>query len=112
MASLLSYCGVGEPFSNANNIHEHAADKFGSLFTAARKLNKMIGENIVSGDLEVAIIGGGHSFNSDFMEEAYAYGGAKLGPCPVIYTTHLGLCERKSKEVKVWLKPKVVLRGL
>lgn len=112
LASLLAYCGVGEHSHNAQTIHQHAADKFESLFAAARKLSKMIGEDIVSGDLAVVIIAGGLPFNGEDMEEAYTLAGTKFVPRAVTCTTSLGLCERKSKELKMWLKPKVVLRDL
>lgn len=112
LASGLSYCGVGETFDNARGIYEHAAEKFGSLFAAARKLNKMIGENIVSDDLMVAIIDGGYFFDGENMEDAYARGGAKPGQRVVVCTTGLGLCESKSRGKEMLLKPKVVLRDL
>jgi len=110
LAQLLSSCGVGEPVSNANNIHKYAADKLGSLFTAARRLNKMIGENIISDDLMVTVIGGGHLFDGGDMEDAYARGELKCIRRAVICTTDLGLRERNGG--KVFLKPKVALRNL
>lgn len=110
MASLLSYCGIGEPFYNAQSIRKHAAEPFGSLFAAARKLSKMIGENIVSDDLGVVIIGGGYLFESKNMalDDAYDRGGTEPGQ-RVFCTTGLGLCER---EGRMLMKPKVVLSRL
>jgi hypothetical protein len=110
LALQLSYCGIGEPFYNGQTIHKYAADKFGSLFATARKLNKMMGENIVSGDLEVAIVGGGYPFNSEDMEEAYTSGAVEVGQRTVVCTTSLGLGEKKSGALNMILKPKVVLR--
>lgn len=110
LASLLSSCGAGGFAENTHNIHKHAAEKLGSLFIAARKLNKMVGEKIVSGDLVVTVIGGGCSFDADHMEDKYARGGVKLGQRAVICTTDLGLCERKGmKAEKILLKPRVLL---
>jgi len=111
LAGLLSSCGVGEPADNTDNIRKYAADKLGSLFTAARKLNKMIGENVVSDDLMVIVIGEGHLFDGEHMEDAYARGGVKPNQRVVICTTDLGLCERKrAGGEKILLKSKVVLR--
>lgn len=112
LAELLSSCGVGEPVDNAHNIHKYAADKLGSLFTAARRLNKMIGENVVSDDLMVTVIDGGHSFDGEHMEDAYPWDGVKHVRRAVICTTNLGLCEGKGANGvrKVLLKPKVALR--
>lgn len=113
LAFLLSSCGVGEYIGNAQNIHNYAADKFGSLFSTARKLNKMIGEDVVSGDLVVTAIGAGYPFDSEHMEDAYARGGAKRGQRAVICSVGLGLCERSgAKGGKVLLKSKVALREL
>ena len=113
LASLLSSCGAGGFAENTYNIHNHAAEKLGSLFTAARKLNKMVGENVVSGDLVVTVIGGGYSFDGNHMEDKYARGSVKLGQPVVICTTDLGLCERKgAKGEKILLKPRVLLSNL
>ena len=113
LAGLLSSCGVGETSYNAYNIHGCAVDKLGSLFTTARKLNKMMGENVVSHDLMVTTIDGGDLFDGDYMEDAFTRGRVKPVQLPVICTTDLGLCERKGvRGVNVFLKPKVVLRNL
>jgi hypothetical protein len=113
LASLLSSCGAGGLAENTRNIHKHAAEKLGSLFIAARKLNKIVGENVVSGDLVVTVIGGGHLFDAAHMEDVYARGGVKLGQRAVICTTDLGLCERKgTKAEKILLKPKVLLGNI
>ena len=110
LAELLSSRGIGEFADNANNIHKCAAGKLGSLFAAAQKLNKMVGENIVSNDLMVTVIDGGCPFDGEYMEDAYAQGGMKPAQRPVICTTGLGLCERSGvRGVKVLLKPKVAL---
>lgn len=110
LAKLLSSCGVGRPSDNIYHINKCAADKLGILFANARNLNKMIGENVVSEDLMVTVIGGGHLFNGENMEDAYARGGAEPIQRAVICTTDLGLCEKKGG--KVLLKPKVVLGNL
>lgn len=113
LAGLLSTRGVGEFVDNTNNIRQHAADKLGSLYAAARKLNKMIGENIVSDDLTVTAINGGCLFDGEYMEDAYARGGVKPARRTVICTTDLGLCEsRGAKGAKILLKPKVAVRNL
>jgi len=113
LAELISSCGVGEVADNANQIYKHAADKLWSLFTAARKLNKMIGENVVSDDLMVSAIGGGHSFDGEHMEDTYGQGGVKPTQHAVICTTDLGLCEMDGPRAgKVLLKPKVALHNL
>ncbi|KAF9783707.1 hypothetical protein BJ322DRAFT_1007687 [Thelephora terrestris] len=112
LAFLLSSCGAGGFPENAHNIHKHAAGKLASLFVAARKLNKVVGENVVSGDLVVTLISGRCPFDADYMEAPYARGGAKPGQGYVICTTDLGLCERKgTKAEKILLKPKVTLDG-
>jgi len=112
LAELLSSCGVGHPVDNVNTVHRHAAEKLGALFTASRKLNKMIGENIVSEDLMVTFIPGDTMFDSERMEDAHVRGGSKPSQRAVICTTDLGLCDGKeTKGVgKVFLKPKVALR--
>ena len=113
LAEHFSACGVGEPADNANNIHKYAGDKLRSLFTAAQKLNKMIGENVVSDDLMVTVVGGGDLFDGERMEDAYARRGMKPVQRPVICTTDLGLCERKGAVgAKTLLKPKVALSNI
>jgi hypothetical protein len=110
---LFSSCGVGHPEDAANVIRKQGAEKMEALVTAAQKLNRMIGENIVSEDLMVSIIRGGTAFDGERMEVAYARAGSKPDQRAVICTTDLGLCERKkTKGVgKMLLKPKVVLHG-
>lgn len=110
LATLLFSCGVGDFTDNAQNVHKHAADKLLSLFTAARKLSKMIGESVVSEDLVASIVGGGYEFDGEHMEDAYPQGRAKLGQRVVICTTELGLFERKRE--KVLLKAKVFSRSV
>lgn len=112
LAELLSSCGVGGPVDNADIIRKQGAEKLEALFTAAQKLNKMIGENVVSEDLMVSFIRGGTMFDGGRMEDAYARAGSKPDQRAVICTTDLGLCERKkTKGVrKMLLKPKVALR--
>jgi len=112
LAGLLSSCGVGNSVDNVNNIQRYAAEKLEALFTTSRKLNKMIGENIVSEDLVVNVIPEGTIFDGERMEDAYVRGGPKPSKRAVICTMDLGLCERKgTKGVgKVFLKPKVALR--
>ena len=112
LADLLSSCGVGNSVENASNIQKYGAEKLEVLFTAARKLNRMIGENVVSEDLVVTVIHGDTMFDGERMEDAYARAGVKLVQRAVICTTDLGLCERRqTKGVgKMLLKPKVVLR--
>lgn len=113
LAELLSSCGVGNSVDNVNDIQKYGSEKLGALFTAARKLNKTIGENIVSEDLMVSVICGGTMFDGECMEDAYGAGaGSKPGQRAVVCTTDLGLCERKEKKGvgKILLKPKVFLR--
>lgn len=112
LANLLSSHGVGDLVHNVNHIQRRGSEKLKTLFIAARKLNKMIGENIVSEDLVVSFVCGGAMFNGEFMEDAYgARAGSNPGQRAVICTTDLGLCERgEGKGVrKILLKPKVVL---
>jgi len=113
LADHLSACGVGGPVDNANNIHKYARDRLGSLFTAAQKLNKMIGETVISDDLKVIVVGGGDLFDGERMEDAYPRRGTKPVQRSVICTTDLGLCESKGGvRVKTLLKPKVALHNL
>ena len=109
LAGLLSSCGIGQFSYNAHSIRGCAVDKLGSLSTAARRLNKMIGENVVSHDLMVTAIDGGDLFNAEYMEDAYARSRAKPAQHTVICTTDLGLCEKRGvRGVKIFLKPKVL----
>jgi hypothetical protein len=113
LVELLSSCGAGKSTDNSNKIHKYAGDRLGSLFAAARKLNRMIGENVVSDDLKVTVIRGGEMFDFEQMEDAYAWGGIKSDQRVVICTTDLGLCERNAaRGGKMLLKPKVALRNL
>ena len=111
LAEVLSSCGLGTVIGNANDIKKHAAEKLGALSATARKLNKMIGENVVSEDLVVTFVHGGTMFNGESMDNAYPQAGVKPAQRVVICTTDLGLCKRKSAEGarKELLKPKVVL---
>lgn len=113
LAELFSSCGVGNPADNTDIIRKQGAEKLEALFTAAQKLNRMIGENVLSEDLVVSVIRGGTVFDGERMEDAYARGGSKPDQRAVICTTDLGLCgRRKTKGVrKMLLKPKVVLHG-
>ena len=114
LAELLSSCGVGNPVENKNAIRTQGAEKLEALFTVAQKLNRMIGENIVSEDLTVYVVRGGTMFDGKRMEDAYARAGSKPDQRTVICTTDLGLCERKETGGvgKMLLKPKVVLRNI
>lgn len=111
LAKLLSSCGVGNTADNVNNIHTCAAEKFGELFTMARKLNKIIGENVVSEDLTVTIIRKGIMFDGENMEDAHARAGVRSAGRSVICTTDLGLLSKwgANGARKVLLKPKVAL---
>ena len=111
LAELLAFCGIGDPVDNAIIVHRCAVEKLEALFAAARKLNTMIGENVVSEDLVVSFIHGGTIFNGELMEDAYARTGSKSGQRAVICTTDVGLHESKERKgaEKVLLKPKVVL---
>jgi len=109
LADLLSFRGVGNPIDNVTNIKKHGAEKLETLFTAARKLNTMIGQNIVSEELAVTVVPCGTLFEGEFMEDTHARVGVKPARRTVICTTDLGLWGRKqAKEVmKVLSKPKV-----
>ena len=111
LADLLSSCGVGNPAGNANDIRKCGAEKLEVLFTAAQKLNRMIGENVISEDLTVSVIRGGTIFDGERMDDTYARAGVEPVQRAVICTTDLGLCERKQTRGarKVLLKPKVFL---
>ena len=111
LAELLSSCGVGNPVDNTNNIQRYGSEKLKALFTAARNLNRMIGENFVSEDLIVSVIPGGTMFDGEHMEDAHARAGSKPDQRTVICTTDMGLWERKQTKGirKPLLKPKVVL---
>ena len=111
LAELLSSCGVGNPVDNTNNIQRYGSEKLKALFTAARNLNRMIGENFVSEDLIVSVIPGGTMFDGEHMEDARARAGSKPDQRTVICTTDMGLWERKQTKGirKPLLKPKVVL---
>ena len=112
LAGLLSSCGVGTSADNTNGIHKCAAEKLRALSIAAQRLNRMIGESVVSEDLMVSVIRGGSMFDGERMEDAYPGVGITSLQRTVICTTDLGLCERKkTKGVrKMLLKPKVALR--
>ena len=111
LADLLAFCGVGTPIDNATNIQIYGAEKLETLSTAARKLNTMVGENVVSEDLVVTVVSAGTIFDGECMEDAYPQAGMKPVQRVVICTTDLGLREGKQvKGVKAFLKPKVVLR--
>ena len=111
LAELLAFCGIGDPVGNASVIHKHAAEKLEALYTTARNLNKMIGENFISEDLTVSVVRGGAIFDGKRMEDAYARIGPESGQRAVICTTDLGLSERREMREtgKVLLKPKVAL---
>lgn len=73
----------------------------------------MIGENIISHDLGVTIVGGGYPFDAEYMEDTYRRTGANSGRRAVVCTTNLGLCERSGmKGERMFLKPKVFLRDV
>lgn len=114
LGELLASCGVGNPVDNKNNIHKCAAERLEAFFATARKLNRMIGENVVSEDLEVSVIRGGVMFDGEYMENAYARAGAKSVKRAVVCTTDLGLCKRHGPNgvEGVLLKPKVALRDI
>jgi hypothetical protein len=91
----------GKPRDNANNIQKYGAEKLEALFTAARKLNKMIGENVVSEDLMVTVIRGGTMFDGERMEDAYARAGVET--CPACCDLHHGLgALREEADERSW----------
>jgi hypothetical protein len=108
LASLLFSCGVGGFNENVQTIRRHTAEKLGSLFTAARKLNKMTGEDVISEDLMVTVVGGNYLFHGEHMEDAYPGIGVKTGG-RVVCTTDLGLYDRRGG--KMLLKPKVLIHN-
>jgi len=114
LGELLASCGVGNPTDNTKNIHQCAAERLEAFFITAQKLNKMIGEDVVSEDLKVVIIQGGAMFDGQYMEDAYAQVGVKSAKRAVICTTDLGLCSRHGTNgvEKMLLKPKVTLRDI
>ena len=99
--------------NNTNIIHKHAAEKLEVIYATAQKLNKMIGENVISEDLIVTFVHSGTTFDGKLMEDAYARAGSKSDQRTVACTTELGLCEWTDMKGagKVLLKPKVVLLG-
>jgi len=114
LGELLASCGVGDSAENTKNIHQCAAERLEAFFVTAQKLNKMIGEDVVSEDLKVVVIQGGAMFDGQYMEDAYAPGGVKSVKRAVICTTDLGLCSRHGTNgvEKMLLKPKVALRDI
>jgi hypothetical protein len=95
------------------------------IFKAVQDLRKTLGEDIISMDMEVAIIEPGEAFNPTYMEDGYgdtraSSGTGKKTPEKVGGTTGLGLCKISMKRMskgpvphsEMVLFPKVVLEGM
>jgi hypothetical protein len=87
-------------------------DRIAGLLNKAKRLNKMIGEEIISSDLEALYIAPEVAFNSVTMEVVAGEGNEEK---KVLCTTDLGLVKAEKRPGKIgeWdeavlLKPKVV----
>lgn len=99
-------------------------EKLSFLVSLAMRVNKIVGEDVTSGDFEVLAIPPGTAFDVTTMEDSYDDGGSAKGRednvSKVLCATDLGLRKKtrmgmtgeKQWETKVLLKPKVALESV
>lgn len=100
------------------------AEKLSFLVSLAMRVNKIIGEDVTSGDFEVLAVEPKDAFDVTTMEDSYDDGGSARGKSDnvpkVLCATDLGLRKKtrvgmtgeKQWETKVLLKPKVALESI
>ncbi|KAH8818658.1 hypothetical protein DL96DRAFT_1684305 [Flagelloscypha sp. PMI_526] len=116
LAPVLRVAGWAKSANEAYDtlMTEHH-DKLNVIALASFKLNKLLGEQIISTDLDLVYIRGGEPFSSESMTDGFE---ASDGSQVVLGTTDLGLVQKKwpvekgveSEEI-ILLKPKVALAG-
>ncbi|KAF9218709.1 hypothetical protein BS17DRAFT_719808 [Gyrodon lividus] len=110
----------------ASGLSSKFREKISFLVSLAIRVNKIIGEDVTSGDLEVLVVPPGTAFDGTMMEDSYEDGSsqrARGGRVPkVLCATDLGLRKKtrvgmvgekeKQWEITVLLKPKVALESV
>ncbi|KIJ63514.1 hypothetical protein HYDPIDRAFT_92172, partial [Hydnomerulius pinastri MD-312] len=100
-------------------------EKISFLVSLAIRVNKIVGEDVTSGDLEVLAVRSATPYDGSWMEDSYDDGNSERGVgggAKVLCATDLGLRKKtrvamtgereKQWEIKVLLKPKVALESV
>ena len=105
----------------AEEVTDEVAEKFGHRIRAivgtALRLNKILGENITSCDLNLTLVSQGSTFNPATAEDIGEGASPQKAADPVLCTTEVGL-NRSVRDPKggkmetVLLKPKVALQSV
>ncbi|KZP28390.1 hypothetical protein FIBSPDRAFT_729036 [Athelia psychrophila] len=107
------------PLGAVEALTSKFGDRIYAIIDAALNINRILGEEITSGDFEIVTCPGGVTFDPTWMEDA-AYNSFYDEKSIVLCTTEMGL-KRESREVKggemakeftLLLKPKVALESV
>lgn len=125
LADILLTTGCPAPKSDVTSaLISKFADKLSFLASLAMRVNKIVGEDVTSGDFEVLAVLPATAFDVTTMEDSYDDGrSAKTRGntvSKVLCATDLGLRKKtrmgmtgeKQWETKVLLKPKVALESV
>ncbi|KAH0828892.1 hypothetical protein J3R83DRAFT_2291 [Lanmaoa asiatica] len=125
LGDILLTAGCTTPKSDiASAFSSKFAEKLSFLVSLSMRVNKIVGEDVTSGDFEVMAVPPGTAFDVTTMEDSYDDGGsvkARGNNMPkVLCATDLGLRKKtrvgmtgeKQWETKVLLKPKVALESV
>lgn len=117
---LAAGCNANQP-ELITTLSSKFSDKISFLVTLAVRVNKIVGEDVTSGDLEVLTVPPASLFDPSSMEDVYNEASSRAG-ARVLCTTDLGLRKRvrvstTGEKEKQWavttlLKPKVALESV
>lgn len=101
LADLLVYVGFLRPASAQAEVATKLHDRIAAIIKLTRQIHKMIGEDIISRDLQVYSVEEGRSFDKATMMDAFEEDSSrkfrKSSPKgPSICTIGLGLCTKSS----------------
>ncbi|KAH8818667.1 hypothetical protein DL96DRAFT_1749744 [Flagelloscypha sp. PMI_526] len=113
LAEVLDLAGWSKaPLDMRNTVLADCKLRITVICSAALKLNKMLGEQITSVDLETYHIRGGEAFDRSLMHDMFEENLGEKG-CMVLGTTNLGIKQRERRGDEVievgLVQPKVVL---
>lgn len=125
LGDILLTAGCTAPKSDIGSaLSSKFAEKLAFLVSLALRVNKIVGEDVTSGDFEVLAVPPGDTFDVIAMEDSYEDGGSVRGrgnnTSKVLCATDLGLRKKtrvgmtgeKQWEINVLLKPKVALESV
>ncbi|KIJ63517.1 hypothetical protein HYDPIDRAFT_91928, partial [Hydnomerulius pinastri MD-312] len=123
---VLIVAGCDTPGSDIiSALSSKFTEKISFLVSLAIRVNKIVGEDVTSGDLEVWAVRPATPYDANLMEDSYddgSSGRGEGGRAKVLCATDLGLRKKtrvammgekeKQWEIKMLLKPKVALESV